>query len=116
MSVDIGNGASCHVGYKSCFYRSIPLGKIENSEAIELFVENSLAFALFCFFHFIRPWVWLKIFQLMDLINSFFFSKSLRMTPVKCIVFMTAPCFFIPLEHMQWCSASTITPTPKQSR
>jgi phosphoribosyl-AMP cyclohydrolase len=25
--VDIGNGASCHVGYKSCFYRSVPLGK-----------------------------------------------------------------------------------------
>ena len=24
LSVDIGNGASCHVGYKSCFYRSIP--------------------------------------------------------------------------------------------
>ena len=22
LSVDIGNGASCHVGYKSCFYRS----------------------------------------------------------------------------------------------
>ncbi len=36
MSVDIGNGASCHVGYKSCFYRSIPLGKIKNSEQIEL--------------------------------------------------------------------------------
>ena len=36
MSVDIGNGASCHVGYKSCFYRSIPLGKIENSEEIKL--------------------------------------------------------------------------------
>ena len=36
MSVDIGNGASCHVGYKSCFYRSIPLGKIENSDQIEL--------------------------------------------------------------------------------
>ena len=36
MSVDIGNGASCHVGYKSCFYRSITLGKIENSEAIKL--------------------------------------------------------------------------------
>ena len=32
MSVDIGNGASCHVGYKSCFYRSIPLGPINNSE------------------------------------------------------------------------------------
>ena len=36
MSVDIGNGASCHVGYKSCFYRSIPLGPIKNSETIEL--------------------------------------------------------------------------------
>ena len=36
MSVDIGNGASCHVGYKSCFYRSIPLGPIKNSEAVEL--------------------------------------------------------------------------------
>ena len=36
MSVDIGNGASCHVGYKSCFYRSIPLGKIKNSEEIKL--------------------------------------------------------------------------------
>ena len=30
LSVDIGNGASCHVGYRSCFYRSIPLGKIKN--------------------------------------------------------------------------------------
>ena len=36
ISVNIGNGASCHVGYKSCFYRSIPLGKIKNTEAIEL--------------------------------------------------------------------------------
>ena len=36
LSVDIGNGASCHVGYKSCFYRSIPLGPINNTEEIEL--------------------------------------------------------------------------------
>ena len=36
MSVDIGNGASCHVGYKSCFYRSIPLGPINNAKEIEL--------------------------------------------------------------------------------
>ena len=36
MSVDIGNGASCHVGYKSCFYRSIPLGPIKNTEEIKL--------------------------------------------------------------------------------
>ena len=36
MSVDIGNGASCHVGYKSCFYRSIPLGNIKNTQEVEL--------------------------------------------------------------------------------
>ena len=36
MSVDIGNGASCHVGYKSCFYRSITLGKIVNTEKVKI--------------------------------------------------------------------------------
>jgi len=36
MSVDIGNGASCHVGYRSCFYRSIPLGKINNPQKLEI--------------------------------------------------------------------------------
>ena len=36
MSVDIGDGASCHVGYKSCFYRSIPLGPIKNVKEVEL--------------------------------------------------------------------------------
>ncbi len=36
MTVDIGDGASCHVGYKSCFYRSIPLGVIDNSEEVKL--------------------------------------------------------------------------------
>ena len=25
-----GSGASCHVGYRSCFYRSVPLGQAEN--------------------------------------------------------------------------------------
>ena len=40
LSVDIGNGASCHVGYKSCFYRSIPLGKIDQSENIEMKFEE----------------------------------------------------------------------------
>ena len=45
LSVDIGNGASCHVGYKSCFYRSIPLGKIKNSEKIEMnFKEEKKVF------------------------------------------------------------------------
>jgi len=36
MSVDIGDGASCHVGYRSCFYRSVPLGPIKNTEEIEI--------------------------------------------------------------------------------
>ena len=36
LSVDIGKGASCHVGYRSCFYRSIPLGKIKNAEKLEI--------------------------------------------------------------------------------
>ena len=36
LAVDIGNGASCHVGYRSCFYRSIPLGKIKNEEELEM--------------------------------------------------------------------------------
>ena len=36
LSVDIGNGASCHVGYRSCFYRSIPLGKIKDEEELKM--------------------------------------------------------------------------------
>ena len=45
LTVDIGNGASCHVGYRSCFYRSIPLGKIVNAENIQMeFKENKKIF------------------------------------------------------------------------
>ena len=40
LSVDIGDGSSCHVGYKSCFYRSIPLGKIDNARNIEMKFEE----------------------------------------------------------------------------
>ena len=36
LTVDIGDGGSCHVGYRSCFYRSVPLGKIENLENIKM--------------------------------------------------------------------------------
>ena len=36
LFVDIGKGASCHVGYRSCFYRSIPLGNIINTEKLEM--------------------------------------------------------------------------------
>ena len=45
LSVDIGNGASCHVGYRSCFYRSVPLGKIKNEEELEMeFKETEKTF------------------------------------------------------------------------
>jgi len=45
LTVDIGDGASCHVGYRSCFYRSIPLGKIENGRKIEMkFTEKEKNF------------------------------------------------------------------------
>ena len=41
MSVDIGDGASCHVGYKSCFYREIT---VSEHGPILRFVENEKAF------------------------------------------------------------------------
>ena len=45
LSVDIGNGSSCHVGYRSCFYRSIPLGNIKNIKELEIkFEENEKIF------------------------------------------------------------------------
>ena len=40
LFVDIGNGASCHVGYRSCFYRSIPLGKIKDLKKLEIKFEE----------------------------------------------------------------------------
>ena len=40
LTVDIGDGASCHVGYKSCFYRSIPLKKIDNARQIKMNFEE----------------------------------------------------------------------------
>lgn len=39
MTVDIGDGASCHVGYNSCFYRSIPLN--ESKDPIEMKFEET---------------------------------------------------------------------------
>jgi phosphoribosyl-AMP cyclohydrolase len=41
LRVDVDGGASCHVGYRSCFYRSVPFGKdIDNSDNIELKFEE----------------------------------------------------------------------------
>jgi len=39
LSVEIGDGSSCHVGYRSCFYRSIPLG-IDNAREIKMKFEE----------------------------------------------------------------------------
>ena len=42
MSVDIGNGASCHVGYKSCFYRSVE--SVEQGNVVLNFTESEKVF------------------------------------------------------------------------
>ena len=45
LTVDIGDGSSCHVGYRSCFYRSVPLGPFENGRKIEMeFLEKEKKF------------------------------------------------------------------------
>ena len=45
VTVDIGDGGSCHIGYRSCFYRGIPLGKIKDSEKIKMdFKEKNKIF------------------------------------------------------------------------
>ena len=37
LRVDVaGNGASCHVGYRSCFYREVPLGKPSDDTPLKL--------------------------------------------------------------------------------
>ena len=43
ISVDVGKGASCHVGYNSCFYRSILL-KNKNNEIKLIFEEKEKKF------------------------------------------------------------------------
>jgi phosphoribosyl-AMP cyclohydrolase len=38
-----GNEASCHVGYRSCFYREVPIGS-ENGDKPLKFIENKKSF------------------------------------------------------------------------
>ena len=33
LKVEVAGGASCHVGYRTCFYRRIPLGKARNASS-----------------------------------------------------------------------------------
>ena len=45
LRVDVKGGASCHVGYRSCFYRTVPLGPINNGREIEMkFLEKEKKF------------------------------------------------------------------------
>ncbi len=39
-----GSGASCHVGYRSCFYRSVELGGSSGESARLLFTESQKSF------------------------------------------------------------------------
>ena len=39
LRVDVQGGASCHVGYRSCFYRSVPFGEKRGSSVLK-FEEN----------------------------------------------------------------------------
>jgi phosphoribosyl-AMP cyclohydrolase len=44
LKVDVAGGASCHVGYRSCFYRRVPLGNVaENTRRLE-FTDNAKVF------------------------------------------------------------------------
>ena len=43
IKVNIGeNGASCHVGYKSCFYRKIDLEDTENKAGLEFTTKEKV--------------------------------------------------------------------------
>jgi len=43
LRVDVQGGASCHVGYRSCFYRSVPF-KVDGSKTILKFEEKEKVF------------------------------------------------------------------------
>ncbi len=36
LKVDVAGGASCHVGYRSCFYREVPLAGAADGESVAL--------------------------------------------------------------------------------
>ena len=39
-----GDESSCHVGYRSCFYREVPLGKSDKPERLLEFIEDRKSF------------------------------------------------------------------------
>ena len=44
LKVDVKGGASCHVGYRSCFYRSIPFGEQQKGDQKLKFEEKEKIF------------------------------------------------------------------------
>ena len=44
LRVEVKGGASCHVGYRSCFYREIPLQPSEDEELKLKFIESDKSF------------------------------------------------------------------------
>ena len=41
LRVDVAGGASCHVGYRSCFYRSLPVGAPLGDKPVTLTFEET---------------------------------------------------------------------------
>jgi len=44
LRVEIPGGASCHVGYRSCFYRKVPVGTAREAGTALEFLEHEKAF------------------------------------------------------------------------
>ena len=44
LRVDVAGGASCHVGYRSCFYRKVPVGEQRAAGAALEFLESEKTF------------------------------------------------------------------------
>jgi len=40
LRVEVTGGASCHVGYRSCFYRMVPVGPTRNASETLTFTES----------------------------------------------------------------------------
>jgi len=44
LRVEVAGGASCHVGYRSCFYRKVPVGAARDAGTALEFLEQEKAF------------------------------------------------------------------------
>jgi phosphoribosyl-AMP cyclohydrolase len=44
LRVEVAGGASCHVGYRSCFYRRVPVGSERSAGTALEFTETGKVF------------------------------------------------------------------------